>query len=76
MAQLNIFSALLLLQEKNEGYFKSMQANIMNFIEINWSPQVQINIKDEKMPGQLRRDIEEFLLPLNNAEASKKNQVH
>jgi hypothetical protein len=75
MAQLNIFNALLLLQEKNAGYFKSMQANIMNFIEISWSQPIRVNIKNEKMPGQLRRDIEEFLLPLNNAEAPKKNNI-
>lgn len=68
MAQLNIFNALLLLQEKNAGYFKGVQADIMNFIEINWSPQIRVNIKNKKMPDELRQDIEEYLLPLNNAE--------
>jgi hypothetical protein len=67
MAQLNIFNALLLLQEKNAAYFKGAQADIMNFIEINWSKPIRVNIKNEKMPDQLRQDIEQFLLPLNNA---------
>jgi len=69
MAQLNIFNALLLLQEKNAGYFKAVQANIMSFIEINWRPPIQINIKNKKMPEQLRQDIEELLLPLNCTES-------
>ena len=72
MEQLNIFNVLLLLQEKNARYFKDMQANIMSFIEINWTHPIQVNIKNEKMPRQLRRDIEKYLLPLNYVESNSK----
>lgn len=67
MVQLNIFNALLLLQERNAAYFKGTQTDIMNFIEVSWSQPIRVNIKNEKMPEQLRKDIEKFLLPLNNA---------
>ncbi len=74
MAQLNIFNALLLLQEKNADYFKGVQTNIMNFIEINWRPPIHINIKNKKMPKQLRHDIEKLLMPLSGTESKTKDR--
>lgn len=72
MAQLNIFNTLLQLQEKNAAYFKSTQTDIMSFIEINWNHPMQVNIKNKKMPQQLRQDIEKTLLPFNNTGPTKK----
>lgn len=66
MAPLNIFDALLLLQEKHSDYFMEMQTNIMYYIDISWKPPIRVEIKNEDMSPKLRKDIEELLLPLND----------
>jgi len=58
MPQLNIFKLLLAIQDKHAGYFLENKKTIMNYIDIQWTPQPHVTITDHAIPAAVNEDVE------------------
>ena len=57
MPQLNIFKLLLAIQDKHAGYFKENKKTIMNYIDVQWTPQLHVFVTDQAIPLDINEDI-------------------
>ena len=58
MPQLNIFKLLLAIQDKHASYFLENKKTIMNYIDVQWTPQLQVTITDHAIPAAVNEDVE------------------
>jgi hypothetical protein len=61
MSKLNIFQALLTIQEIHTVYFKSLNKTIIDFIKINWDNPSSVKIINNDIPKELENDIKKYL---------------